>query len=495
MKMLSEGSNSVPIRRIKMEFEAVIGLEVHAQLLTKSKIFCGCSTQFGSIPNSQTCPVCLGMPGVLPVLNKKVVDYAIMLGLATNCTINKNSYFARKNYFYPDLPKGYQISQYELPICSNGYIIVKTKEGEKKIGITRIHMEEDAGKLIHEGSYSLVDLNRTGTPLLEIVSEPDMRTPEEAVAYLKELRQILLYLGICDGNMEEGSFRCDANISVRKKGETKFGTKTELKNINSFRFIQKALEYEIERQIDVIESGGTIVQETRLFDSSKGITISMRSKEEAHDYRYFPEPDLMPVFIDDNHIENIKKNLPELPYEKRLRFKEQYNLPEYDIDILTNEKEVADFYEKCVSLYNNPKTLSNFFMTEILKELNERKCQIKDTRLTAENIVEIFKLLDEQKLNYNGAKTLLPKIIETGKSPSKLMEEMGLAQISDTSTLEAIILEVLKNNKKELKEYLSGKDKLFAFFIGQVMKKNCWQSQSKNFTGAFKRKTLKNWYR
>lgn len=474
-----------------MEFEAVIGLEVHAQLLTKSKIFCGCSTQFGSTPNSQTCPVCLGMPGVLPVLNKKVVEYAIMLGLATHCTINKNSYFARKNYFYPDLPKGYQISQYELPICSNGYIIVKTKDGEKRIGITRIHMEEDAGKLIHEGNYSLVDLNRTGTPLLEIVSEPDMRTPEEAVAYLKELRQILLYLGICDGNMEEGSFRCDANISVRKKGETKFGTKTELKNINSFRFIQKALEYEIERQIDVIESGGTIVQETRLFDSSKGITISMRSKEEAHDYRYFPEPDLMPVYIDDTHIENIQKILPELPYEKRIRFKEQYNLPEYDIDILTNEKDVANFYEECITLYNNPKTLSNFFMTEILKELNERKCGIKDTKLTAQNIVEIFKLLDEQKLNYNGAKILLPKIIETGKSPSTLMEELGLVQISDTSVLESIITDVLKNNKKELKEYLSGKDKLFAFFIGQVMKKTAGKANPKVLQDLLKEKLSK----
>ncbi len=462
-----------------MEFEAVIGLEVHAQLLTKSKIFCGCSTEFGATPNSQTCPVCLGLPGVLPVLNKKAVDFAIMLGLATNCTINKNSYFARKNYFYPDLPKGYQISQYELPICSNGYIIIKTKEGEKKIGITRIHMEEDAGKLIHEGTYSLVDLNRTGTPLLEIVSEPDMRTPEEAVAYLKELRQILLYLGICDGNMEEGSFRCDANVSVRRKGETKLGTKTELKNINSFRFIQKALEYEIERQIDIIESGGTIIQETRLFDSSKGITLSMRSKEEAHDYRYFPEPDLMPVFLDEAYIEDIKNKLPELPYEKRQRFMKLYNLPEYDVEILTTDRSLANFYESCVKLYNNPKTISNFVMTEIQKELNERKCTITDTKLKPEHIVEIFKLLDENKLNYNGAKALLPKVIETGKNPSLLMEEMGLIQISDTNELKTIIQEVLKNNKKELKEYLTGKDKLFAFFIGQVMKKTSGKANPK----------------
>lgn len=462
-----------------MNFEAVIGLEVHAQLLTKSKIFCGCSTEFGAMPNSQTCPVCLGLPGVLPVLNKKVVDFAIMLGIATHCKINKNSYFARKNYFYPDLPKGYQISQYELPICSDGYIIIKTKDGEKKIGITRIHMEEDAGKLIHEGSYSLVDLNRTGTPLLEIVSEPDIRTPEEAVAYLKELRQILLYLGICDGNMEEGSFRCDANISVRKVGETKLGTKTELKNINSFRFIQKALEYEIERQIDIIESGGTIVQETRLFDSAKGITISMRSKEEAHDYRYFPEPDLMPVFIEDSYIEEIKSSLPELPYEKRVRFKNTYNIPEYDIDILTTDKNLADFYEDCVKLYNNPKAISNFFMTEIQKELNERKCGITETKLKSEHIAEIFKLLDENKLNYNGAKTLLPKVIETGEKPSVLMEKLGLIQISNTEELNQIIQQVLKENKKELKEYLSGKDKLFAFFVGQVMKKTSGKANPK----------------
>lgn len=462
-----------------MNFEAVIGLEVHAQLLTKSKIFCGCSTEFGAMPNSQTCPVCLGLPGVLPVLNKKVVDFAIMLGIATHCKINKNSYFARKNYFYPDLPKGYQISQYELPICSDGYIIIKTKDGEKKIGITRIHMEEDAGKLIHEGSYSLVDLNRTGTPLLEIVSEPDIRTPEEAVSYLKELRQILLYLGICDGNMEEGSFRCDANISVRKVGETKLGTKTELKNINSFRFIQKALEYEIERQIDIIESGGTIVQETRLFDSAKGITISMRSKEEAHDYRYFPEPDLMPVFIEDSYIEEIKSSLPELPYEKRVRFKNTYNIPEYDIDILTTDKNLADFYEDCVKLYNNPKAISNFFMTEIQKELNERKCGITETKLKSEHIAEIFKLLDENKLNYNGAKTLLPKVIETGEKPSVLMEKLGLIQISNTEELNQIIQQVLKENKKELKEYLSGKDKLFAFFVGQVMKKTSGKANPK----------------
>lgn len=471
-----------------MSYEAVIGLEVHAQLLTNTKIFCGCSTKFGSEPNSQTCPVCLGMPGVLPVLNKKVVEYAIMLGLATNCRINKDSFFARKNYFYPDLPKGYQISQYELPICSDGYLMIKTDEGEKRIGITRIHMEEDAGKLIHEGNSSLVDLNRAGTPLLEIVSEPDLRSSVEAVAYLKELRQILLYLGICDGNMEEGSFRCDANISVRKKGEQKFGTKAELKNINSFRFIQRAIDYEIERQIDTIENGGKVVQETRLFDSVKGITISMRSKEEAHDYRYFPEPDLMPVVFDDLLVEEVQKKMPELPYAKKKRFISEYKLPEYDVEVLTTEKDVAIFYEECVKLYNNPKVLSNFFMTEILKELNEKKINICDTKLTPQAVKELFSLLDENKINANGAKAMLPEMMASGASPILLMEKMGLAQISGESELIDVINDTLKENKTELINYLSGKDKLFSFFVGQVMKKTKGKANPKVLNELLKKR-------
>lgn len=471
-----------------MSYEAVIGLEVHAQLLTKTKIFCGCSTKFGGEPNSQTCPVCLGMPGVLPVLNKKVVEYAVMLGFATNCVINKNSYFARKNYFYPDLPKGYQISQYEVPICSNGYLMVKTAQGEKRIGITRIHMEEDAGKLIHEGQHSLVDLNRTGTPLLEIVSEPDMRTSEEAVSYLKELRQILLYLGICDGNMEEGSFRCDANISVREAGETKLGTKAELKNINSFRFIQKAIDYEIERQIDVLESGGKVVQETRLFDSSKGITISMRSKEEAHDYRYFPEPDLMPVALDGDLIFAVKSSMPELPYDKKRRFISEYNLPEYDVDVLTTDKDIATFYEECVKLYNKPKAISNFFMTEVLKELNERKISIRETKLIPQHIADIFKLIDENKINQNGAKAVLPEIINSGKSPLELVEKMGLIQISGEDELISVIDDTLRENKNELKGFLSGKDKLFAFFVGQIMKKTKGKANPKVLNELLKKR-------
>ncbi len=471
-----------------MSYEAVIGLEVHAQLLTNTKIFCGCSTKFGAEPNSQTCPVCLGLPGVLPVLNKKVVEYAIMLGLATNCRINKDSFFARKNYFYPDLPKGYQISQYELPICSDGYLMIKTDVGEKRIGITRIHMEEDAGKLIHEGNSSLVDLNRAGTPLLEIVSEPDLRSSVEAVAYLKELRQILLYLGICDGNMEEGSFRCDANISVRKKGEQKFGTKAELKNINSFRFIQRAIDYEIERQIDIIESGGKVVQETRLFDSVKGITISMRSKEEAHDYRYFPEPDLMPVIFDDSLIEEVRKKMPELPYVKKRRFISEYVLPEYDVEVLTTEKDVAIFYEECVKLYNNPKALSNFFMTEILKELNEKKVGIRETKLSPQALKELFSLLDENKINANGAKAMLPEMMASGTPPAILMEKMGLAQISGESELIGVINDTLKENKTELINYLSGKDKLFSFFVGQVMKKTKGKANPKVLNELLKKR-------
>ncbi len=471
-----------------MSYEAVIGLEVHAQLLTDSKIFCGCSTKFGSEPNTQVCPICLGMPGVLPKLNKKVVQFAVMLGLTTGCTINKKSLFARKNYFYPDLPKGYQISQYELPICERGHIVIKVNGSEKTIGITRIHMEEDAGKLIHEGIFSLVDLNRTGTPLLEIVSEPDIRTSEEAIAYLKELRQILLYLGICDGNMEEGSFRCDANVSVRKIGETKFGTKTEIKNVNSFRFIQRAIEYEIERQIDIIESGGKVVQETRLFDSAKGITISMRSKEEAHDYRYFPEPDLMPIILDDAFMEDIKNGLPESPYNKRKRFLHSYGIPEYDVEILTSEKEIADFYEATVNFFNNPKSVSNFIMTEVLKELNEKKVSIKETKLTPELLGELLNLLEEDKINTNAAKTMLPHIIDTGKSPKLLMEEMGLVQISNEQELLELIEDVIESNPKELEDFLSGKEKLFAFFVGQVMKKSKGKANPKLLNELMKKR-------
>lgn len=471
-----------------MSYEAVIGLEVHAQLLTNSKIFCNCSTKFGAAPNAQTCPRCLGLPGVLPKLNQKVVEYAVMLGLSTHCGINKGSCFARKNYFYPDLPKGYQVSQFDLPICSSGHLIIKDDGKEKRIGITRIHMEEDAGKLIHEGNHSLVDLNRTGTPLLEIVSEPDMRTSAEAVAYLKELRQVMLYLGICDGNMEEGSFRCDANISVRKKGDTKLGTRAELKNINSFRFIQKAIDYEIERQIDLLETGERVVQETRLFDPGKGITISMRSKEEAHDYRYFPEPDLMPVLFDDVFVEKVKQGLPETPYDKKRRFVQEYGIPEYDIEVLAADKDVALFYEQCVKLYNNPKAISNFFMTEVLKELNERKAGINDTKLRPEHIAELHRLMDENKINANGVKAILPHVMNTGNAPALFIEELGLAQISGEDELASAIDETLRGNKAELRAYLEGKDKLFSFFVGQVMKKTKGKANPKVLNDLIKKR-------
>ena len=356
------------------DYEGTMGLEVHAHLLTDSKIFCGCSTTFGGEPNSHTCPTCMGLPGALPVLNKKVVDFAIKLGLALNCTINPKSIFARKNYYYPDLPKGYQISQYEKPICEHGYIDIFTGGEKKRIRVLRIHMEEDAGKLVHEStieasSYSLVDYNRSSVPLLEIVSEPDIATPEEAVLYLKALRDILMYLEVCDGNMEEGSFRCDANVSVKKKTDTELGTRTEMKNLNSFRYIERSLAYEIERQIELIERGGKVVQETRLYNVDEGVTYSMRGKEEAHDYRYFPEPDLLPLIIDDAWVEDIRKDLPELPVAKMERFMSEHGLPRYDAEILVSDRALADYFEAAIKLFNEPKTVSNWVMTELLREL------------------------------------------------------------------------------------------------------------------------------
>jgi aspartyl-tRNA(Asn)/glutamyl-tRNA(Gln) amidotransferase subunit B len=366
-----------------MDYEVVIGLEVHAQLKTSSKLFCSCSTQFGSAPNSQVCPVCSGMPGILPVLNKKAIDYAIKMALAVDCQINPCNRFARKNYFYPDLPKAYQISQYAQPLAEHGHLTISANGGNKEIGITRIHMEEDAGKLMHEGGRkSQVDFNRCGVPLIEIVSEPDIRTPEEAKEYMTALRDILDYLEICDCNMEEGSLRCDANISLRPKGQEDLGTKAELKNMNSFRFLQKALEYEIERQTQVLDEGGTIIQETRLWDEGKGITLSMRTKEEAHDYRYFPDPDLVPVEVDEKWIEQLKAELPELPEAKRSRFSSQYSLPEYDAKMLTASKTVADYYEQCVKLHDDPKTISNWILGELFRVLKDEKINIDQCRIT-----------------------------------------------------------------------------------------------------------------
>lgn len=458
-----------------MKFEPVIGLEVHAQLLTASKLFCGCPAKFGSEPNTQVCPVCLGMPGTLPVLNAKAVDFAVMMALAVGCKVNEKSVFARKNYFYPDLPKGYQISQYTEPVAERGHLDIETSSGVKRIGITRIHMEEDAGKLLHgEGSsdagYSFVDLNRAGTPLIEIVSEPDIRSAEEAVAYLKALREIVVYLGVCDGNMEEGSFRCDANVSVRPVGTEKFGTRAELKNINSFKFIKDAIGYEIERQIGVIESGNRVVQETRLFDSAKGITVSMRSKEEAHDYRYFPEPDLPPLVVDAVRVERLKKTLPELPQAKRERFVASYGIPAYDAGVLTSSKDLADYYEDVVKLTNEPKTSSNWVMGTVLQLLSEKGMDVKDSPVKPPAVAKLIEMVKSGAVNNNTAKEVFAEVFATGKSPEEIVKSKGLEQISDESGIAAMIDAVIKANPDNLAKYKSGKDKLFGFFVGEVMK-------------------------
>ncbi len=454
-----------------MQYEAIIGLEVHAQLLTDSKIFCSCSTQFGAEPNTQVCPICLGMPGVLPVLNKKAVEYTIKTGLALNCTISPYSRFARKNYFYPDLPKGYQISQYELPLCENGYLEITVDGKKKRIRIKRIHLEEDAGKNIHDPSgYSLVDFNRTGVPLMEIVSEPDIRSPKEAALYMKKLRTILRYLGVCDGNLEQGSLRCDANVSVRPLGSQEFGVKTEIKNINSFRFVEKALEYEIKRQIKLLSNGEKIIQETRLWDSSTGTTQSMRSKEEAHDYRYFPEPDLVPVLISEDWKEKIIKEMPELPDAKIMRFTRDYGLPLYDAEILTEEKSLAEWFEEAVKLGGKPKEISNWIMVELLRLLNEDGKDITSCNLKPSQLVELTHLVEKNVINRNIAKEVFEEMYKTGKSAETIVKQKGLTQISDDSIIIEVIKEVMDKNPKEVERFKKGEEKLIGFFVGQVMK-------------------------
>lgn len=456
------------------KYEAVIGLEVHAQLLTETKAFCGCSTRFGNAPNSNVCPVCLGHPGVLPVLNKKVVEFTVLMGLATNCTINKHSVFARKNYFYPDLPKGYQISQYEEPICENGYLTVKLSDGtNKKIRIKRIHMEEDAGKSIHDQSeYTLIDVNRCGVPLIEIVTEPDINSPEEAYKYLTKIKQIVQYLGICDGNMEEGSLRCDANVSVRLKGEKNLGVKTEIKNMNSFRNVERALQYEIERQIELIEDGEEVIQQTLLWNADLNEAFPMRSKEEAHDYRYFPDPDLLPVIVDEPWKENIAKSMPELPDVKLQRFIQQYNLPDYDSDILTQTKAVADYYEKVVSITDDYKSASNWIMTDVLGYLNENKIEIIQFPISAENLGKLINLISQGIISSKIAKEVFQIMLESNGDPEKIVKEKNLMQISDEGEIIKIIHEVLEKNKNQIDEYLSGKEKVFGFFIGQIMRES-----------------------
>jgi len=473
-----------------MEYEPVIGLEVHAQLLTNTKIFCGCSTRFGAAPNSHTCPVCLGMPGVLPVLNKKVVEFAMKMALATNCHINPSNVWARKNYFYPDLPKGYQISQYAYPLAERGYVDVKTGSETKRIGITRIHMEEDAGKLIHDENtpVSLVDFNRTGVPLIEIVSEPDMRSPEEGTEYLHRLHEILVYLEICDGNMEEGSFRCDANVSLRPRGREEFGTRTELKNMNSFRNVQRALEYEIKRQQYILESGGSVVQETRLWDDSQGVTHAMRGKEEAHDYRYFPDPDLVPVVISDQWIEEVRACLPELPLAKRERFIRDYQIPPYDAGVLTASRALADYYEATTACCGRPKNASNWVMGDILGHLKEDKLLMSECPVTPQSLGDMIGLIEDGTISGKIAKDVFEEMWKSGKEPRTIIQEKGLVQITDAAALEAAIDEVLKENPSQLAEYRQGKDKLFGFFVGQAMKATRGKANPKLVNEILKKK-------
>ncbi len=454
-----------------MRYQPVIGLEVHVQLKTESKIFCSCSTSFGATPNLNTCPVCLGLPGALPVLNRKVVEFAIRAGLATNCSIVPANIFARKNYFYPDLPKGYQISQFDLPICLTGHLDIETAGGKKRIGITRIHMEEDAGKLVHgQGTGSGVDLNRAGTPLLEVVSEPDMRSSDEAVAYLKKLYQIVTYLGICDGNMEEGSFRCDANVSIMPAGSDRFGTRAEIKNVNSFKFVKQAIEYEILRQSELIEDGGTVMQETRLFDPVKGVTRSMRSKEEAHDYRYFPDPDLLPVIISPDWISLVKDSLPELPEARFNRFLQQYSLPEYDADVLTASRPLADYFEECAQASGNPKAAANWVMGELTRALNDSSTAILQSPVSPAKLADLIRLIDSGAISVTIAKKVFEDVWKNGTQPADVVKQQGLAQVSDSGAIKAAIDKIMLANQGQVDEYRNGKEKVFGFFVGQVMK-------------------------
>ena len=458
----------------KSDWETVIGLEIHAQLATKSKIFSGSATAYGAPPNAQANLVDLGYPGVLPVLNGEAVRMAVKFGLAIEATICPQSVFARKNYFYPDLPKGYQISQYELPIVAKGKLEIVLDDGaEKIVGITRAHLEEDAGKSLHEGlpGASGIDLNRAGTPLIEIVSEPDLRSAKEAVAYMKKVHTLVRYLEICDGNMQEGSFRCDANVSVRKKGAEKLGTRAEIKNLNSFRFVEKAINHEVERQIDILESGGKVKQETRLYDPDKGETRSMRSKEEANDYRYFPDPDLLPVKLDDTFIEGVRKSLPELPDQKAARFTKDYGLSVYDAGVLTSSRELAEYYEQVVrEVSSDPKLAANWVMGELAAALNKDGLEIGASRISSSALAALVKRIRDNTISGKIAKEVFEAMWSTGRGADAIIEEKGLRQITDTSAIEKAIDEVMAKNPGQLAEYRGGKDKLFGFFVGQVMK-------------------------
>jgi aspartyl-tRNA(Asn)/glutamyl-tRNA(Gln) amidotransferase subunit B len=455
-----------------MMYEVVIGVEVHAQLRTKSKMFCGCSTAFGRSPNSQTCPVCLGLPGSLPVINKAAVEMAVRAGLALNCTIGAENRFARKNYFYPDLPKGYQISQYEAPICEHGWMEIAVGGTTKRVRIRRAHLEEDAGKNLHGASSgrSLVDLNRAGTPLLEIVTEPDMRSADEAVAYLKNLRDILMYLEVCDGNMEEGSFRCEPNLSLRPAGQQELGVKVELKNINSFKFVKDALEHEIKRQTKVLTEGGCVKQETRLWNLDRGETAVMRSKEEAHDYRYFPDPDLVPLKLEREWVDAFRADLPELPAVRTRRFLEEYGLPDYDAGVLTATRDVGEYFEASVKLFPQPKTVSNWVLGELTRELNNTGTAIGASPVSPERLATLLRMVEQGTVSLKVARDIFPEMYRTGKAPEQIVQEKGLTQVSDEGALSQVIDDVLAKNPAQVAQFKQGKQQVLGFLVGQVMK-------------------------
>ncbi len=475
------------------DYETIIGLEVHAQLLTRTKIFCGCSTRFGNPPNRNTCSVCLGMPGVLPTLNRTAVEYAIRAALALNCKIQPRSVFARKNYFYPDLPKGYQISQYEPPLATEGHLELEVDGAPLRVGVTRLHLEEDAGKLVHEGfpdsdRRSHVDFNRAGVPLIEIVSEPDLRSPAQAAAYLRFLRSILRTIEVCDGNMEEGSLRCDANVSIRPRGSPRFGTKTELKNLNSFRNVHRALAYEIERQARILDDNGKVEQESRLWDPAEGRTHSMRSKEEAQDYRYFPDPDLLPLRISDEWLERVRTEISELPNERRKRFMHEYGLPPADAEVLTEERLLADYYEKVARSSGNQKAAANWVLTEVLRQIKEGRGSFEDMPLPAHFLSDMIRLIDDGTISGKIAKTVFEEMSRTGKDPATIVREQGLVQIVDEDAILKMIDEVLAENPKPLAQYRGGKKATFGFFVGQVMRKTQGKANPRKLNELLRRR-------
>ena len=474
-------------------WEAVIGLEIHVQLSTKSKLFSGASTNFGALPNTQACNIDLAMPGVLPVLNEEVLKMAIKLGKALNADINSPTSFARKNYFYPDSPKGYQISQMDKPIVESGYLDIDTENGVKRIGVTRAHLEEDAGKSLHDDfdGQSGIDLNRAGTPLLEIVSEPEINTPQEAVAYLKSIHSIIRYLEISDGNMAEGSMRCDANVSVRKKGDTELGTRTETKNVNSFRFVEKAIQYEIDRQINELESGNQITQETRLYDSQANTTRPMRSKEFANDYRYFPEPDLLPINLEKEFIEEVMATMPEMPTQKKIRFVSEFNLSEYDADLLAADKDLANFFEAVVKVSNSPKLSANWIMGELSAELNNENLSINESKITSNQLGQLILRIEDGTISGKIAKEIFEKLWSSDNEVDEIIQDEGLEQVTDDKEIESMIDKVINNNPEQLEQYRSGKDRLFGFFVGQVMKASQGKANPKQVNDILRKKLEK----